>query len=286
MTPLSRRLGATLALTAALLACSCNKSSDSENSEENVELLRISVPAAMNLNSVRPVGLTVEPDTGELFLLDAFLGLYRMLSDDTFEVAIDSFELYGQVQTASVFTDVAAMGNSLFALTARNDGFLLDLPARTIQQHFCYVPGGLPLPPPPPPGQPGPFPVEQHTDSVAWDPVSRRILAQPITMSGPTIMNSELGTFPETGGEGNDWHPMPTQDFLAGAMSVDTNGVIWLGRGNELFQYDLVRDELTRIRDLDAYGVEEISGMAFDAKYLWVLDAANEEIVRIPADLL
>ena len=286
MTPPPPRLGATLVLAATVFLCSCDKGSSGGAPPPPADLLRISVPEAMNLNSVRPVGLTVEPDTGDLFLLDAFLGLYRMRSDDSFEVAIDSFELYGQVQTASVFTDIAAMGNSRFALTARNDGFLLDLPARTIQQHFCYLPGGLPLPPPPAPGQPGPFPVEQHTDSVAWDPISRRILAQPITMSGPTIMSSELGTFPETGGEGNDWHPMPTQDFLAGAMSVDPDGVIWLGRGNELFQYDLVTDRLTRIRDLRAYDVEEISGMAFGPKHLWVLDSANEEIVRIPLDLL
>lgn len=225
-----------------------------------------------------PAGITVDPDTGKVYYLDARAGILEFEpADNSFEVVVEARELY-MINPQSDFTDIAAMGNGDFAITAMNDGFLFDLDDRTIRTHFCYVPGWVIL---------DPRPLMQLTNSVAWDDSNRILVAQPITFNTATNTNeqSELGTFPETGGEGQDWHPIPDPDFLAGATTVD-GGTIWLGCEESLYRYDLNADAMTFDQSLHRFRIAEIAGMAFRDSELLVLDGTTLELVRIPRELL
>lgn len=241
-------------------------------------VIRSSVVDLLGTADSAPVGLSMTPDTGELVLIDARQGVYVLDGERRFRRVAAANELYAQVQPDSEFTDIAALGANRFAITALNDGFLLDLNDGSIRQHFCYVPGGLP----------GPGLFVQQTDSCAFDPRTQRIIAQPVTFAtgNGEPVNAEVGTFPITGGEGNDWHPIGDVAFLAGAATVDRNGELWLCRGRDLFQYDLATDMLKSMQSLQRFGVAEVVGMVFDGDDLMVLDGPSRSIVMIPAALL
>ncbi|MEO0481810.1 MAG: hypothetical protein AAF196_20280 [Planctomycetota bacterium] len=240
---------------------------------------RVDLRSALGLATIEPVGVTVMPDTGELYLLDAEAGVYRLEAGPNgqsfFRRVFTADELEIQVDPDSPFTDLAAMGDGTFAITARNDGFLLDLADGSIQQHFCYVPSIIIGP------NPG-VGVEQLTTSCAFDVVNQRILAQPQTFFDGALIQSELGTFPITGGDGTDWHPMPSRTFIAGGMTVDESAVIWLGQADELYQYDLSTDELMFVRSLDEFGIQWVRGLCFRGDHLIVLDGVAGEMVWIP----
>ncbi|MFT4511398.1 MAG: hypothetical protein ACI89X_003082 [Planctomycetota bacterium] len=149
------------------------------------------------------------PDTDEIVLLDAMLDVYVLQEDRTFSRVIDNEQRPEQASPFD-FTDIAGVGSNQFASAETGDGFLLDLNDRTVKQHFCYAPGFI---------NPGGF--TQHTDSVAFDPISGRIIVQPITWSewNGSTMHAEVGTLPITGGEGDDWHPIDEREFLAVATA-------------------------------------------------------------------
>tara|TARA_R110002072_G_scaffold87129_1_gene196554 strand:- start:8155 stop:9036 length:882 start_codon:yes stop_codon:yes gene_type:complete len=248
--------------------------SDTEVTRTDVDALLGTAPT---ITSCKPVGLTITPDTEQLVLLDAMLGVYVLQEDRTFAQAISNQQLHEQV-SAFEFTDIAAVGSNQFAITATGDGFLLDLNARTLRQHFCYVPGGLI----------NPTQFTQHTDSVAFDTTTGRILAQPITymLASGAIVGSQVGTFPITGGEGTDWHTIPETEFLAGAITCDGNGTLWLVRGNDLYTYDLDTDTLTLEQSLARFSVTNVVGMVFVGDDLMLLDGDTRDIVCVPAALL
>ncbi|MCA8943389.1 MAG: hypothetical protein KDB80_12570 [Planctomycetes bacterium] len=261
-------------------ACGGGGSTPAESIDPAVQPVRVDLTTAVpnQVGGPAPAGITVDPDTGEIYYLDARGGILRFDPiDQSFELVADARELY-VVSPQSDFTDIAAMGNGDFAITAMNDGFLFDLDDRSIRQHFCYVPGWV---------IEDPRPLIQLTNSVAWDAVDRKLIAQPITMNTATNTNeqSELGTFPETGGEGQDWHPIPDAEFLAGATTVD-GGTIWLGCEDSLYRYDLTVDSLAFDQSLARFEVTEIAGMAFRENELLVLDATTRQLVRIPRQLL
>lgn len=259
----------------ALLAlASCNHTSG----QPAPAVERIELAKALGSSAVDAVGVTVSPVTGTVYLLDANLGLYSITKDGEFRQVADPAVLY-QVPTSSLYTDVASLGNGRFALTAVNDGFLLDLSEGTVRQHFCYVPGSFFI---------GSNPPTQLTRGVAFDAATQRIIAQPITLEPRTLasVNSEVGTFPITGGEGEDWHPIPDSEFLAGGIAVDGQGTLWLGQGAELHRYDLVTDTITFDQSLERFEVTEISGMAFDGTELLVIDAPSQSLLRIPPESL
>ncbi|MCK5944291.1 MAG: hypothetical protein KAI24_20055, partial [Planctomycetes bacterium] len=235
---------------------------------------RSPVADLLGTQDIAPVGLALTPDTDELVLLDARQGVYVMQADRRFRRLATATELEGQVLPASAFTDIAGLGSGRFALTAQNDGYLFDADAGTIQQHFCYVPPIFISP------------VDQLTLGVAFDEVTGRILVQPITIQSTFVMSSEVGTFPITGGVGEDWHPIQDPEFLAGAITCDSAGLLWLGRDAELFTYDLQTDTLTFEQSLTRFGVSEITGMVFDRDDLLVVDGPSRQLVCIPAALL
>lgn len=270
-----------LGLTAALLA-SCSGSSDSAPDTARLAtpsakvVTRTDVGAMLDLPNGSPVGITVTPDTGELVLLDATHGVYVLQEDRTFRQAMANDDLHAQINSFA-FTDIAALGSNQFAVTAPGDGFLLDLDARTIVQHFCYVPGSW-------------INVNfwtQTTNSVAFDTTTGRIVAQPVTIpvNGWQPIDAQVGTFPITGGEGDDWHAIENNEFLADAISCDENGLLWLVRNNDLYTFDLDTDELRFEQSLARFGTAHIVGMTWIDGDLMLLDAAYE-LVCVPRQIL
>ena len=266
------RLTSFAALALALAAC--GGSSGGRTPAPTLPVEVINLEAALGSSNIDPVGVTVSPTTGEVFLLDANLGLYSVTESGIFRLVAGAATLY-VAAPISGYTDVASLGGGKFALTAMNDGYLLDLATNSIQQHFCYVPGFL--------FSPTNIP-DQLTLSVAFDPITERILVQPLTLDAGTLnsINSEVGTFPLSGGVGRDWHPLLDPEFLAGAIAVDSTGMLWLGRGAELYRYDLTTDTMTFDQRLDGYPVTEIAGLAFDRDRLLVVDAPSRSLLRIP----
>jgi hypothetical protein len=278
---------ATITVTLVITGCSSRSNPPADSAQLQIPapdvVTRTSVAALLGTDDCAPVGLTITPDTDQLVLLDARQGVYVLDSERHFQRVISRVQLHQQVTADSEFSDIAGIGSNQFAITATNDGFLLDLDDGSLRQHFCYVPGSII----------NPTQIVQHTDSVAFDPLTGRILAQPVTYSNLSAVpgnalaiNSEVGTFPITGGEGTDWHAIGEVTFLAGAITVDQNGVLWLARGDELFHYNLGTDSLTLVQSLARFNVSEVSGMVFDGNDLMVLDAVSREILCIPGSLL
>jgi len=106
------------------------------------------------------------------------------------------------------------------------------------------------------------------------------------TIQNQQPMRSDVGTFPITGGEGTDWHPIDDLEFLSGAITVDPTGTLWLANGSDLYQYDLVHDDLLFNQSLERFRVTEVMGMAFHGDDLMVIDNTTHELVCIPAALL
>lgn len=78
------------------------------------------------------VGVAMSPE-GKRYILDRNSGLYELDASGARLVYItpDSIET----------TDVVALGFDRFAVTAVNDGFLLDLHNQSFERYFCYLPG-------------------------------------------------------------------------------------------------------------------------------------------------
>ena len=260
-----------LALAVTLAGCSRSSNDTAElgpNDPINLED-RLGDP------NVVAVGVTVSPTSGTVYVLTT-QGLYSVTENGEFSLFADEQTLY-QAAPSSTYTDIVALGNGQFALTALNDGFWFDSVNGTVQQHFCYVPGFF-----------IPGTTSQLTQGVAFDPATQRLIAQPVTFQQGSIAitNSEVGTFPITGGEGDDWHPIPDITFLAGAIAVDDQSRLWLGRGSELHRYDLDNDTMTFERSLEEFGVTDIHGLAFHGDRLLVVDQPSRTLVRVPLGLL
>lgn len=273
-----------LALSPFLFVAACGGGTNAVPVPEQPQPETPAAPIRVNLNELTgsdwasPVGLTVAPDDGTIYYLDAASGIYEYDVDgNSMTQVVPAATLYA-IGPDSGFTDIAAMGNGDFAITAMNDGFLYESATGEIRSYFCYVPGWV---------IEDPRPLIQLTNSVAWDAPNRQLIAQPITVDSWTNENiqSEVGTFPETGGEGTDWHPIGDPEFSAGASTVD-NGTIWLGCDDRLYEYDLETDALIHVQSLERFSISKIDGMAFTAAELMVLDSATNELVRIPRELL
>jgi hypothetical protein len=278
--PHPRSIAAPLALALSVLAgCGSSGGGSGETAQltqpSPTAVTRTDIAELLGTGNVAPVGLTLTPDTDELVLLDALQGVFVMQADRRFRRLATARELEDRAQPASTFTDIAGLGSNRFAITARSDGFLYDSDAGTIEQHFCYVPGLL-----------GPG-FDQLTLGVAFDPATGRILVQPVTVQGwQQTFVSEVGTFPISGGVGEDWHPIQEQDYLAGGITCDSAGLLWMGRGAELHTYDLQNDTMTFQQSLTRFGITDITGMVFDGDDLMVIDGPTAQLVCIPAALL
>lgn len=231
---------------------------------------RVDLRAAAGLAAPQVAGVAVEPD-GARLVLDADAGLYRVTPDGTATLVRSLAALpTPDVPVRPPFTDLVALGDGRFALTAIGDGYLLDLGADTMRQYFCYEPGGFPED------------EEQRTTAVAYDPAIDRLYAQPRTFDATgALVRSELATYAGDTGADLAWRSLP-DDLDAGGMIVD-GGDLVLGAGSRLYRYDVDAYTLTATDDLARFGVERVAGLGLDvaAQRLIVVDGARAELVEL-----
>jgi hypothetical protein len=225
---------------------------------------------AAGLAAPHLAGVAIEPDGSRLVLDDA-AGLYRVAPDGTAALVRALAALpTPDVPVRPPFTDVVALGDGRFALTAIGDGYLLDLGADTMRQYFCYEPGGFPED------------EEQRTTAVTYDPVAARLYAQPRTFDAAgALLRSEVAAYAADTGADVAWRSLP-DELDAGGMVADADGLL-LGAGSRLYRYDLTTYTLTATDDLARFGVGRIAGLGLDAaaQRLVVVDAARAELTEL-----
>lgn len=227
------------------------------------------------------VGVSRDPDSGETVLLHERAGLFAF--DGTLRQLASLDELLAGADTlpASPFTDVAALGNGEYALTAINEGFLFDGESLTL--HFCYLPGEVVEVPGPDPVPTGPG-DKQLTLSLGYAPESARLFAQPRTFDEETgeVLAAHVATFDITTGVEQAWFDVGDPGFLAGGLVVQPDGSVILGNGASLHHYDTGGRELTETADL-ADEVQTITGLARGetGKTLLVLDGEASALLEV-----
>jgi hypothetical protein len=236
--------------------------------------------AALDAPDLAVIGVTIDPDDNARYVLDESLGLYR-LTDTVATLVVSIADMpVPDVPFESAFTDVAALGDDRFAITAKNDGYILDLTTNTFGQHFCYVPGDLPYD----------EDVHQMTHSVTYDPSAGLLYAQPQTfgVDSGLLLASEVGQFDLATGEPLAWASMPDIEYIAGAITLEQTGVVLLGNGSEVARWTITDGQMGATTDLGRFGIERIEGLAVDRENetLLVVDGASDELVELPLDVL
>ena len=238
----------------------------------------INLATALGVPDPDPVGVAVDPDTGDRYVLDAANGLFRLVDGGAQRVARLDELVDPSAPLASALTDLAACGEGRLLLTARNDGFLFDLQTRLMQRHFCYVPSVVTN---------VDADASQLTASVACD--ATRIFAQPFTYDGGgNFTKSEIGVWNLETGVDENWYFLADQSFLAGGMAVwDANHLV-LGRGSSLQFFDLNSHMLSATVSVAEYGVRNADGLAYDRarSEILITDASHDSLVVIPVGLL
>lgn len=226
------------------------------------------------------VGVTISPDTGKRYVLDSARGIFEVDLDGNMSIvrALEDFPVPNEV-LQSEFTDIASLGGQRFALTARNEGYMLDLEADTLLRHFCYLPEGEDI-----------QEVYQLTHSVTYDVDSQKIYAQPQTLALDTdnVRASSIGVFGEADGAEQTWFALGDPSFIAGAIAMDGQGKLLLAEGDTIFRFDFS----TQVQDsgisLDAYEVGRVTGLAVDleAQSMLVVDGARDALLELPLSML
>lgn len=253
-------------LSLTLLAAACGDPEPSEPVAARVDL-RVALAAA----DASPVGVAIDA-AGARMVLDEQAGLYRITPDGqaTLVRTLAALPEPG-VPIRPPFTDLVALGDGRFALTAIGDGFLLDLAADTMRQYFCYEPGGFPED------------QEQRTAAVAYDAAAGRLYAQPRTFDvDGNFVRTEVASYDSTTGADLSWSALP-DEFNAGGMVAPGGDVLLLGAGRRLHRYDVATSTLSPVEDLGRFGVSSIDGLALDpvAHTLVVVDRSADELIEI-----
>jgi len=229
----------------------------------------VDLAIALGVDEPAVIGVTLDPETGQRYVLDANAGIFEILADGaaTLVRANDTFPT-PDVAPQSAWTDFVALGGGQFAVTARSDGYLLDLGADTMTEYFCYEPGFM---------EPE---LEQLTHGVAFDADASLIYAQPATYdvsgeSGPVdeAIFSSIGAYSIDGGQPVAWFDIPDTDYLAGGLGVDLDGTLLLGYGNELHRF--IPEGEGRLESIGTIeGIGRIDGLTVDPQTgtIWIVD--------------
>jgi hypothetical protein len=280
-----------IGLMVALAGCDRGSATEPDDgpaaptSTTNVEL-RTLFPSGAVL-----VGVTVTPN-GKRYVLDQRSGLYEVGASSA-KLVFNTTGLNGVE-----LTDVVALDDDRFALTAENDGFLYDTRTQAFTSYFCYLPsppaqpqdmpaaGGSPSQVPTPPLsvsqtlQLNGISVKQRTESVAFNPDTRQLFAQPRTtrLDDGSIAGSELFVFNEAGGEPIRVLPFASTDFAAAGMVAAPGDQLLLASGSNIYEATL-DGELKLYQRLDS--AIDITGMARAPDGgVWLLDGAAERLIR------
>ena len=222
-----------------------------------------------------PVGVTLDPDSGTLYVLDAWEGVYA-LTDTGFQqhLTSDDLTVTGGVDQRP-YTDVAAMGDGRFAVSVRSDGLLYDPAVGGTVQHFCYEPGDTGL-----------WAEEyQHTNSLGYDAGRDRLIATPQTIQVEDDLALEAFVAEFDGQEGTPLHFWSLDDagFAPGAVAVQAGGSLLLAHGDTIYSYEAGAVAADPLVGLAGLGVTRIEGLAVDATSgdLWVVDGERVALLRI-----
>jgi hypothetical protein len=224
-------------------------------------------------------------------VLDETRGLYE-LTEGGAVLRFDGQAARAADGSALQFTDVVAMGDQRFAITAVNEGFLLNLSTGSFWRYFCYLP---PLAGPPAGVDVSTLSlsqqlqlqgvgVSQRTDSVGYDPASGRLYAQPQTFAdgAETAVGAELFIFSAAGGEPETWESITDPTFNAGGMVLSESGRPLLGRGSQLFVQN-ADTGLSVFKDFGEPALDiDIAGMARDTDgTVLILDSRHMRLVNV-----
>ncbi len=225
------------------------------------------------LSQSTPVGITIAPDTGERYVLDAWEGLFKLEGGSATLFVGSAALVPDDGIDRRPYTDVVAIGMGQFAYTVQSDGILYDHNDGIARQHFCYEPEDSGL-----------WGIDsfQLTQALGFDGANRRLVAQPQTFPGPA--DASVGAWnADLGGQPTDWSWLPWPEFDAGGLVVDQPGQVLLGHDSLLYRMTLGQDgEPAPVIDLARFGVQRVEGLAIDpaSGNLVVLDA-DHEVVEI-----
>jgi hypothetical protein len=263
----------------ALGACDASQPSPSPGADSDFKSqinLAPLLPAGADL-----VGVTVSPE-GKRYVLDSAGRLYLL------ESASRATLVYATT-TPIELTDVVALGGERFAVTAENDGFMLDVHNQSLSSYFCYLPGDII------PTDPTVVPsvsqtlrnegvaVKERTESVAFNHQTLQLFAQPQTIRLDTgaVAGSELFTFSDGGGQPIAVRQMPITAFIAGGMVVVDGRRLLMGRGSQIYEIDEQGVGPTLLKQLQDTTID-ISGLALDTDGdLLVLDRASRRLLEM-----
>ncbi len=235
-------------------------------------------------------GVTVDPKTGETYLLDPKVGIYQ-LSDTKAELIFQLGDVVPEEGPPDgEFSDIAALGDEVFALTVPDEGYLLNLETGVMWAHFCYFP---------------PFEIEndlplsstsvsvafeqqglevwQMTNALAYEPEAGRIWAQPRTLNKENnqVLGSEIANFDSLTGDPQEWYLLSEIDFLAGGIAV-YDGKIVVASGSWLRIYDRALGLIESTIDLVPHGINEVTGLQNTAEgELLVVDGTQLILYRL-----
>ncbi len=191
------------------------------------------------------VGVAVTPN-GSLYVLEENTGLYRVDGGSS-SLVFDTEDLglrFG-LEPSTLLTDVTATSDTVFAATAENDGYLLDISDGSLRSYFCYLPEVGVGPSDPPPAvmsvsqtfQLQGIAVKQRTESVGYQFSDGALFAQPQTIRVDTgeVVGSELFMFDASGGEPVNVVTMPDVSFIAGGM-LPVGDEVLLGVGSLIYR--------------------------------------------------
>ncbi len=239
---------------------------------------RIDLASKLGHEDVDVTGVAIAPDTGATYVLDAAHGIYRLDADGASLVADLATLRAPWAEPKSAFTDLAAIGQNRFALTALSDGFLYEADTNRFISYFCYEPGFIP-------GEdPLPADFTQLTNALTFDSASDKLYAQPRSFESPDMaaaFRNDIGQFDLEGGEGYGWIELADVDFTAGGMAVVSDTVMLLGAGSKLHWVNRESGAFLSHLDLSKYGVGAIEGLTYDGADLLIVDGANDTLVRL-----
>ena len=238
---------------------------------------------------VRATGVAVEASTGRRLVLDASRGIFELSPEGGASLIWDIAKLpQYEVEVLSDFTDIESIDDGLVTLTALNNGFLLDLDADTLIQHYCYVPGDFdPEPEPEDPEQPAQpsGPPGQLARAVTYDAEARLIIAQPQTIFGDAFdrpTESLVSTYDLESGVDLQWFNVPDMQY-AGGMALEDSDTLLMGFATTLERYTMSAQTLERSADLRRFGVTRVEGLAFDrrAGTLLIVDGPSGALIEL-----
>ena len=234
---------------------------------------RISLTESLAIEYASVTGVTLDPQTGARYVLDANSGIYELDAEGaaSLVLAIQDFPTPDE-PPRSGWMDIAAMGDGVFALIAIGDGYKLDIGANTLEQWFCYVPDWM-----------DPEQFDQSSQNLGYDPVSDEIISAPLTLdsqSGDQVTRADVATFDGAGAGDLQWYPLDV-NFDFGGLALRGQDQVLLGAGDQLYGYQMGESSLVEMGSLAEHGIDMVMGMVIDPEtgFLHVVDGADGELV-------